>query len=594
MTKVDGEPAYNPPIKLGSVRKQLQRVTNVDGLGKHEYTGFIDTLRALLNFYDETLARNQRMKNQLVKHRELFQQAKEDKKTLKVLYDFLQKLDSTPLRRGILLGYDNDEAHVSIYGSNEQLQVAINPSLNKDELVSGREVLLDPKTGALMRVYGYPETGMSARVKDVQGNRLMVSNFLGNGEQVVYYVGKSEAKVGDTILLDRTGIFATEVLPREDRKELYLEDVPNITWDSIGGLEKETEQLKELIELPYLYPDVYSEYNLTPTKGVLLHGPPGCGKTLCIKALVNELFSLRKDGRPPPVVVFFDEADSLFGVRGTGVHVEGGGGSTMSDTIVPQALAILDGVEELNRLYKNIEYTNGNNTRPFFYNVSGPEILSKWVGESEQMLRDIYSRAREKSNIVITILATNRPDRIDPAVLREGRIDKKVEIPRPNEDGARSIFSVYIPDGLPVAESELKLLGSNGHWHEYAVNHLVEHLFKDSEPLAIVEYRDGRKKELFHRDLISGSKIYSIVNRAKVYAIKRKIHGEEHGLRYDDFVRGINDSYSEEVDILLSGLPQKWSQILGKEGDLIVRITPTEKYSTSQRPSDRPYRRLSV
>ncbi len=563
-------------VKLERIERKTARIKSADGISSDE----LDELRATIpNFTDQyrrIVDANRGMSKRLQQDRELLAQASEDREQLDELQAYMAKLESTPLRYGILRSYDgSDEARV-IAGSDE-MQVAIDPNLSRADLTIGKEVLIDPQTSSIVRVNGYPQTGTSARVKDVIGERLVVATSMGNEEKVVLYVGSngSKPKAGDLVLLDKTGLVAIEPLPREDRKELYVEEIPPITWNDIGGLGDEIKLFRRITEFPYLHPEIYARYKLSPPKGVLLHGPPGCGKTLLVQALINDMYTA---GRDDVVVVFFDEADSLFSARGTGVTVEGGAGSTMSDTIVPQLLAELQGLEELNKSRAYTPRKNPGDGKAWFYNIPGPALLSKWVGESEQTIRDIYSRAKEKG-IVLTVLATNRPDKLDPALLREGRIDKKVYIPRPNAEGAKRMFEIYLPRELPVSESELSRYAD---WHGHAITGLVAYLFDDTESLAHVKYRNATERDLHRRDLISGSKIRSIVMRACEYAAEREAEGGISGIEYDDLMKGVNDSYAEEVEILTTGSPGKWSLILGRDGDDIQRITPASKYSTQE------------
>lgn len=385
MADNDNEPYL---VKLERVERKTARITEAKGISSDELGELKEAIPTFAERYRKIVDANRGMTTRLQKDRELLAQAAEDRKGLDELKEYLAKLEAPPLRYGILRAYDgNGEARVVV--GSEEMQVIVNPKLSGDDLTIGKEVLIDPQTSSVVSVAGYPQTGTSARVKDVIGERLLVATSMGNEEKVVLYVGRdgSKPKPSDLVLL--AGNVAVEPLPKDDRKELYVEEIPPITWGDIGGLDDEIKLFRRITEFPYMYPKIYAKYRLSPPKGVLLHGPPGCGKTLLVQALINDMYTA---GRNDVVVVFFDEADSLFSARGTGVTVEGGAGSTMSDTVVPQLLAELQGLEELNRSRVYTPRKNGD-AKAWFYNIPGPALLSKWVGESEQTIRDIYGRA---------------------------------------------------------------------------------------------------------------------------------------------------------------------------------------------------------
>jgi proteasome-associated ATPase len=535
---------------------------------------------------------NKELREALDKTRALLEKGKKTAELLAAAQTRLAGIGKPPLIYGTLLRVGDDGARVVYSGRSSQMLVPVNAMIDRDELVPGREVLLDQNTGYLVSVTGPQEAGIAATVKDhLPDGRLVVTTASGNEDRVVHTALPEPVRVGFPVMLDRSGTVAIQQLPTEERKDLYVEEIPDIGWDDIGGLEGEKDKLRAMIEHPYLYPEYYSAYkNLKPSKGVLLQGPPGCGKTLLIKALVHEMFKLRSVGMPVPVLVVWDEAEALFSTRGTGISVSGGAGGTMSDTIVPQLLSQLDGLEPLNSYKrKPMPYDTGD-ARPFFYYIGGPTILNQFVGTTEGAIREIYASARQKSNFVATILITNRPDMLDPALVREGRIDKKLYIPRPDRDAARSIFRVYLSENeYPIHQDEPNA-SCQSDWSAEATDRLLDYLFEPEDPVALVEYRDGRQRALHRADLLSGSKIYAIVQRACETAIERQIEDKkDEGLRAEYLLDAADASYREEVEILTSGSPQKWSQVLGKESEIIARITVAKGYAARRGAAPRTF-----
>ena len=367
-------------------------------------------------------------------------------------------------------------------------------------------------------------------------------------------------KIGDHLLLDGKSGYLLEKLPKGEVEDLALEEVPDIAYEDIGGLTTQIESIKDAVELPYLYSDYYKEHHLAPPKGVLLYGPPGCGKTMIAKAVANNLaarisekrgekvkgyfLSIKgpellnkyvgeterkireifvkareKAAEDVPVVIFFDEMDALFRTRGSGIS------SDVETTIVPQLLAELDGVE----VVKN----------------------------------------------VIVIGASNRQDLIDPAILRPGRLDVKIKIERPDRDGAGDIFNKYLTANLPIHESETRPHGGEV---QPALDEMIvatiEEMYSLGEENRFLEvtYANGDKEVLYFKDFASGAMIESVVRRAKKLALKRYIQTSEKGIKGEDLQNAVREEFKENEDLPNTTNPDDWAKISGKKGERIVYV----------------------
>ena len=404
--------------------------------------------------------------------------------------------------------------------------------------------------------------------------RAVVSSHL-DDERVVEIsdaLQQQKLSVGDHLLFESRSGYLTEKLPKGDMEELVIEEVPDVNYEHIGGLEKELDQVKDAVELPFLHPELFAEHQLAPPKGLLLYGPPGCGKTLIAKAVANsiakklahlqgkdirsyflhikgpellnkyvgeserqirEVFAKAKEKASSghPVIVFFDEMDALFRTRGTGIS------SDIESTIVPQFLSEIDGVESL---------------------------------------RD-----------VIVIGASNRQDLIDPAVLRPGRLDIKIKIPRPDKQGAKDILGKYLIADLPMSKSAMKEQKLN---HTAYVQHLIEStveaMYAKTEENRFLEvtYENGEKETVYFKDFSSGALIESVVARAKKLSIKRTISGGEKGLTNEDFLDAIRAEFKEQEDLPNTTHPDDWAKIAGKKGEKIIHVrTLTEDEDAESR-----------
>ncbi|MEE8606304.1 MAG: proteasome ATPase [Nitrospiraceae bacterium] len=486
------------------------------------------------------------------------QDAKEQIEALRAEVD---KLTAPPSSYGIFSSLNGDET-ANVYVSGRKMKVNIHPMIKAKALRKGQEVVLNEAFNVI-EARAFDGQGEVVRLKDIlEGGRAFVT--LHYDEERIAELGEpligERLSVGDLLLYDPRSGYVIEKLPKSEAEELVLEEVPEVSYDDVGGLEKEIEQVRDAVELPFLYPELFAEHKLSPPKGVLLYGPPGCGKTLIAKAVANsiakklahltgkelrsfflhvkgpellnkyvgeserqvrEVFNKAKEKASGgnPVIIFFDEMDALFRTRGTGVS------SDIESTIVPQFLSEIDGVERLRN--------------------------------------------------VIVIGASNRQDLIDPAVLRAGRLDIKIKISRPDMTAARDIFRKYVTEDLPFAQAELERHGGDRRrLVERLVEMTAEAMYAMSEENKFLEvtYANGEKETLYFKDFASGALIEGIVSRAKKFAIKRAIATDEKGLKMDDFSRAIREEYKEHEDLPNTANPDDWAKIAGKKGEKIVHV----------------------
>ncbi|HSF84575.1 MAG TPA: proteasome ATPase [Acidimicrobiia bacterium] len=486
----------------------------------------------------------------------------ETREQLALLREEVEKLTSPPNPFGTILRI-NEDGTADVNTSGRKLRVNVEPNLEIKALEVGQEVLLNEAYN-IIDVRAFDISGEVVTVKErISQDRLVV---LGRAdeERVVELaapMATEHVRAGDHVRLDtRTGL-VFEKLIRPEVEELVLEEVPDVTYADIGGLTEQIVAIQDAVELPYIHKERFTEYNLAPPKGVLLYGPPGCGKTLIAKAVANSLAKAvaakegnedirsyflnikgpellnkyvgeterqirlifqrakEKSDEGVPVIVFFDEMDSLFRTRGTGVS------SDVESTIVPQLLSELDGVETL----KN----------------------------------------------VIVIGASNREDLIDPAILRPGRLDVKVKIERPNEDAARQIFGIYLTNDLPYSQAEVAAAGGDLQSHiATLIETVVTRMYDDGDHNRFLEvtYANGDREVLFFKDFASGAMIENIVSRAKKDAIKREIKGEPKGLTVADLTGAIVQEFKEHEDLPNTTNPDDWARISGKKGERIVYV----------------------
>ncbi|MDQ1703027.1 MAG: proteasome-associated ATPase [Frankiaceae bacterium] len=488
---------------------------------------------------------------------------KEAKEQIVALREEVDRLAQPPSGFGIFLAsYDDNTA--DIFTGGRKLRVIVSPSVEIDELKHGQEVMLNESMN-VVRAMAFERHGEIAMLKEILegGDRALVLSHT-DEEKVVLLADPlrdGPLRAGDSLLIEPRSGFAYERIPKAEVEELVLEEVPDIDYSQIGGLASQIEMIRDAVELPYLHADLFKEHKLKAPKGILLYGPPGCGKTLIAKAVANSLakkvaevtgsplgksFFLNikgpellnkyvgeterhirlvfqrareKASEGVPVIVFFDEMDSLFRTRGSGVS------SDVENTIVPQLLSEIDGVEGLEN--------------------------------------------------VIVIGASNREDMIDPAILRPGRLDVKIKIERPDAEGARDIFGKYVTSDLPLADDDLSENdGSREATCAAMIQRTVERMYteRDENRFLEVTYANGDKEVLYFKDFNSGAMIENIVARAKKMAIKQFLDTGVKGIRVTHLLAACVDEFKENEDLPNTTNPDDWARISGKKGERIVYI----------------------
>ena len=476
------------------------------------------------------------------------------------LRDQVEQLGAPPSGFGIFLDVYEDDADVLING--KKMRVTISPEIDKKQLSSGREVILNESLN-IIAIHGFEISGEIVKLKSLLENNSRAVVIGRADEERVVRIAESlsevSIKAGDSLLLDSKSGFVYEKIPKSEVEELVLEEVPDVNYEDIGGLGAQIEQIRDAVELPFLHKDLYAEHQLKAPKGILLYGPPGCGKTLIAKAVANSLAKKvtektgNKDGKSyflnikgpellnkyvgeterhirlifqrardkasegTPVIVFFDEMDSLFKTRGSGVS------SDVENTIVPQLLSEIDGVEGLEN--------------------------------------------------VIVIGASNREDMIDPAILRPGRLDVKIKIQRPNAQGAAEILSKYLTSDLPINEDDLALhKGDRDATIKTMIDKAVEQMYTESDQNRFIEvtYVNGDKEVLYFKDFSSGAMLENIVSRAKKAAIKEYLSNNKKGIRVAHLISACLEEFRENEDLPNSTNPDDWARISGKKGERIV------------------------
>jgi proteasome-associated ATPase len=518
-------------------------------------------MRALEDRLAESQARVASLNDRNERLAQTLREAKEQMISLK---EEIDRLAQPPSGYGVFLELFEDNT-VDIFTSGRKLRVALSPEVEASGLLHGQEVMLNEAMN-VVAARGFERTGEVVMLKEILdgGDRALVIGH-SDEERVVFLADilrEKPLRAGDSLLLETRSSYAYERVPKSEVEELILEEVPDIDYTDIGGLSKQIEAIRDAVELPFLHAELFREHQLRPPKGILLYGPPGCGKTLIAKAVANSLakqvqkvhggdekataFFLNikgpellnkyvgeterhirlvfqrareKASEGTPVIVFFDEMDSIFRTRGSGVS------SDVENTIVPQLLSEIDGVEGLEN--------------------------------------------------VIVIGASNREDMIDPAILRPGRLDVKIKIERPDAEAARDIFAKYILTGLPIHADDLAEHGGNADATVAAmIQHTVERMYSEADENRFLEvtYANGDKETLYFKDFNSGAMIQNIVDRGKKMAIKDLLTTNQRGLRLAHLLQACVDEFRENEDLPNTTNPDDWARISGKKGERIVYI----------------------
>jgi proteasome-associated ATPase len=541
-------------------RRAARLEREVDAL-RAELTHSPRQLRALEDRLTDSQARVASLTERNDRLAQTLREARDQMVTLK---EEIDRLAQPPSGFGIFLESHEDKS-IDIFTGGRKLRVVVSPEVAIGDLQHGQEVMLNEAMNVVAAL-GFERAGEVVLLKEILegGDRALVVGHT-DEERVVHLADTlrdGPLRIGDSLLMEGRSGFVYERVPKSEVEDLVLEEVPDIDYSDIGGLTKQIEMIRDAVELPFLHADLFREHELRPPKGILLYGPPGCGKTLIAKAVANSLaqqvarvrgdtergrsFFLNikgpellnkyvgeterhirlvfqrareKASEGTPVIVFFDEMDSIFRTRGSGVS------SDVENTIVPQLLSEIDGVEGLEN--------------------------------------------------VIVIGASNREDMIDPAILRPGRLDVKIKIERPDAEAALDIFTKYITKTLPIHEDDLAENGGSISATVTAmIQATVERMYSEADENRFLEvtYANGDKETLYFKDFNSGAMIQNIVDRAKKMAIKDLLTTGQRGIRVQHLMAACVDEFRENEDLPNTTNPDDWARISGKKGERIVYI----------------------
>lgn len=486
------------------------------------------------------------------KNTRLAQALQTAKQQLMQMQEQVRQVNLPPHQKAVFISADPHGRHLDISIQGRHMRISAAPSLDISSLSPGQFVLLDDKMIAV-KADTFPRSGVVTTVRELHGLDRVLITAENGAEHMLYLAGSlrhGNVRAGDSVLADIRHGFAYERVVRSDIEALLTPEVPEVSYEDIGGLEEQIQQVRDAIELPFRHPELYRSYGLRPPKGILLYGPPGSGKTLIAQAVAHSLSQGRADTQTyflsikgpellnkfvgeterqirsifarartlasddVPVVIFFDEMEALFRTRGTGIS------SDVETMIVPQLLAEMDGVEALD-------------------------------------------------NVVI-IGASNRADMIDPAVLRPGRLDVRIRVERPDRVGAADIFGKYLTTNIPLDKAEVEAAGSAHNAIQQMIRAAVDMLFSRDDAAALFDatFASGQRRRIYVSDIVSGALIAGTVERAKKNAIKDALHGHGSGLTTRHLLAGVTEEMRESVELAASSSAEDWSRTIGLKDEI--------------------------